>query len=83
MNPGEGVVAIVFLIVAGIVFSKWINAISHRKNNRDSRLAQSEEADELRDQILTLEDRIQVLERIITESSSRDDLRRQFRDLER
>jgi hypothetical protein len=31
----------------------------------------------------TLEDRIQVLERIITDSSSRDDLRRQFRDLER
>lgn len=81
MNDGEIMVAIVFLIVAGIVLAKLINAVARRRER--SAGDTSGEADELRDQILTLEDRIRVLERIVTESSGREDLRRQFRELER
>lgn len=83
MNDGAMVVAVVFLISATVILIKLINAVAHRRERiPDDSL---KEADELRDQILTLEDRIQVLERIVTDSgtNSREDLRRQFRDLER
>jgi len=80
MNPFEMVVIIVFLGVVGGVINNLIKAITHRKEKSHDSLG---EADELRDLILTLEDRIQVLERIVTDTSGRDDLRRQFRDLER
>ena len=82
MNPAEMVVAIVFLGVMGGVLTSLIKAFSHKREQGADSL---KEADELRDQILALEDRIQVLERIVTDfgTNSRDDLRRQFRDLER
>ena len=80
MNPFEMVVAIVFLGVIGSVIT---TAMKTRSERREHGKASAEEADELRDLILTLEDRIQVLERIVTDSSGREDLRRQFRDLER
>lgn len=82
MNPAEMVVAIVFLGVMGGVLTSLIKAFSR---NREQGADSLKEADELRDQILALEDRIQVLERIVTDSgtNSREDLRRQFRDLER
>jgi len=82
MNGFEMVTAVVFMCVAGIVFTILMKAFSHRKDKRNDDAA-VREADELRDQILTLEDRIRVLERIVTEARPREDLRRQFRELER
>ena len=80
MNPFEMVVAIVFIGVIGSVITALIRAIGERRErNHDSGAG---EAEELRDHIVTLEERIRVLERIITDSSGREDLRRQFRDLE-
>lgn len=82
MNDSEMVVAIVFISMAGLVLLKLIGLIGrgreHRKKDDSSR-----EADELRDQIFTLEERIRVLERIVTDSTGREDLRHQFRELER
>jgi len=80
MNPFEMVVAIVFLAVVGSVINGLIKAFTTRK---EPSAGSTREADELRDHILTLEDRIRVLERIVTDTSGREDLRRQFRDLER
>ena len=79
MNPFEMVVIIVFLGVVGSIINNLIKAFSDKK---ESRVDSSKEAEELRDLILTLEDRIRVLERIVTDTSGRDELRRQFRDLE-
>ena len=80
MNPFEMVALIVFLGVIGSVIN---NLITSRKDRREASQDSSREADELRDHIIDLEDRIRVLERIITDSNGKDDLRRQFRDLER
>ena len=80
MNPFEMVVIIVFLGVVGSVINNLIKAFTSRKEKSEG---STTEADELRDQILTLEDRIRVLERIVTDTSGREDLHRQFRDLER
>lgn len=79
MNAFEMVVLIVFLAVAGSVVNNMLRAFGHRK---EAGRASAGEADELRDQMLTLEDRIRVLERIVTDTSNREDLKRQFRDLE-
>ena len=81
MNPFEMVVIIVFLMVVGGVINNIIDDRKRKKNRSGEAL---KEADELRDQILELEERIQVLERIVTDfgSGSREDLRRQFRELE-
>lgn len=80
MNPFEMVVLIVLLGVIGSVLSNWFKS---RERRHEWHGASVSEADELRDQITTLEERIRVLERIVTDTSGRDDLRRQFRDLER
>jgi chromosome condensin MukBEF MukE localization factor len=64
-----------------MVLGKLINAVARKKERSADDTFR--EADELRDQILTLEDRIRVLERIVTESNPREDLKRQFRELER
>ena len=79
MDPFEMVVVIVFLAVVGGIINNLIKAFGQKKE----RPHDSGEADELRDQILTLEDRIRVLERIVTDANDREDLRRQFRELER
>jgi type II secretory pathway component PulJ len=73
VNPFEMVVVIVFLsIVASMVASMYSSWLKHRRKGNtpadDARLAR-------------LEERIKVLERIVTDSGY--DLRRQFRDLER
>lgn len=69
MNPFEMVVIIVFL---GIIASMYSNRLKHKQQSvapgDDQRLAR-------------LEERVKVLERIVTDSGY--DLRRQFRDLER
>ena len=80
MNPFEFVIVIVIVGVIGSVLTNLIKSREHRRDNDQESLR---EADELRDHIVDLEDRIKVLERIITNPNSKDDLRRQFRDLER
>ncbi len=80
MNPFEMVVTIVFIGVIGGVITTFIKTFGERRERSNDSAG---EAEELRELILTLEDRIQVLERIITDSNGREDLRRQFRDLER
>lgn len=69
MNPFEMVVIIVFLSIVCSMFTSWLK---HRRKDKapadDERLAR-------------LEERIRVLERIVTDSGY--DVRRQFRDLER
>ncbi len=70
MNPFEMVVIIVFLSVLASMYSSWLKH-KHKSGNGpadDKRLA-------------SLEERVRVLERIVTDSGY--DLRRQFRDLER
>lgn len=81
MDPFEMVVAIVFLCVIGGIVKSYFNSRAERGPGE----AAQKEADELRDHIATLEDRIRVLERIVTDTtaSGRDELRRQFRELER
>jgi hypothetical protein len=81
MNPGEMIVSIVFLLVFGSIVCNLIKAFAPRMDKQAT--AALREADELRGQIVTLEDRIRVLERIVTDTSGREDLHRQFRDLER
>jgi type II secretory pathway component PulJ len=82
MGSGEVIVAIVFIAVIGSVISKILKAYGHHSEWKAARDGALQEADELRDLIATLEERIRVLERIVTDTSNRDDLRRQFRDLE-
>jgi len=82
MNPFEMVVAIVFLGVIGSIITAIVKSFEGRRSRKDENAA-TDEAAELRDLILMLEDRIRVLERIVTDSDGREDLRRQFRDLER
>lgn len=69
MNPFEMVVIIVFLSIVAGMFSNWLK---HRNAGRPP-------ADDER--IARLEERVRVLERIVTDSGY--ELRRQFRDLER
>ena len=69
MNPFEMVVIIVFLGIVAGMFSNWLK---HRQS-APSR------ADEER--MARLEERVRVLERIVTDSGY--ELRRKFRDLER
>ena len=69
MNPFEMVVIIVFLSVLASMYSSWLK---HKRKG-------GEPADN--DRLARLEERVRVLERIVTDSGY--DVRRQFRDLER
>jgi type II secretory pathway component PulJ len=71
MGVFEFVIIIVFLSVVGSMYSSWLKHKSRERRQSpadDARLAQ-------------LEERVRVLERIVTDSGY--ELRRQFRDLER
>ena len=82
MNPFEMVVIIVVVgCIAGVI-NNFFKVAMHRRED-DKSAGASREADELRELILKLEDRIRVLERIVTDTGGRDELRRQFRELER
>lgn len=70
MNPFEMVVIIVSLCVFASMYSNWLK---HKRKGGDTAI------DDKR--LASLEERIRVLERIVTDSGY--DLRRQFRDLER
>lgn len=72
MNPFEMVVIIVFLCVIASMYKS-------RLNNRRNQAAPADEERFVR--LEQLEERVRVLERIVTDSGY--DLRRQFRDLER
>ena len=68
MNVFEMVIVIVFLVILSEMFAKWLK---HKKKDapaEDGRIAR-------------LEERVRVLERIVTDSGY--EVRRQFRDLER
>jgi type II secretory pathway component PulJ len=65
------VVIIVFLSIAASMFSAWLK---HRRREQEQMPADDE-------RIARLEERVRVLERIVTDSGY--ELRRQFRDLER
>lgn len=71
MNMFEMVVIIVTLSLIGSMYSSWLK---HKR-----KAAESPPADQ--DRIARLEERVRVLERIVTDSGY--ELRRQFRDLER
>ena len=73
MNPFEMVVIIVFLVV----FGRYLQ--SRAESRRQESVPPDGPAAE--DRIADLEERVRVLERIVTDSGY--DLRRQFRDLER
>lgn len=79
MNPFEMAVAITFLCVIGGIFSSYFKSREHKQSTHED---SQREADDLRELIGSLEERIRVLERIVTDTSGRDELRRQFRDLE-
>lgn len=72
MNPFEMVVIIVFLCVIASMYKS-------RLNNKRKQAAPANEERFAR--LEQLEERVRVLERIVTDSGY--DLRRQFRDLER
>lgn len=68
MNVFEMVIIIVFLGIASEMFSKWLKHKKQAAPASDPRLER-------------LEERVRVLEQIVTDSGY--ELRRQFRDLER
>jgi hypothetical protein len=73
MNPLEFVIAIVFMVLAYRVVSRVLQ-------NRASRPTDTPEVNaDLVRQIVELEERVRVLERIVTDD--RSDLRRQFKEL--
>jgi len=74
MNPFEFAFAVVFLVLA----YKVISRVLHNKAMRAVDQAPEVNADLAR-QIADLEERVRVLERIVTDD--RSDLKRQFREL--
>lgn len=71
MGVFEFVVIIVFISVVGSMYSSWLK---HQRKQRERSPADEE-------RLTRLEERVRVLERIVTDSGY--ELRRQFRDLER
>lgn len=69
MNPFEMVVIIVFLAIISSMFSSWLKHRGKKGAPADDR------------RLAELEERIRVLEQIVTDPGY--DVRRQFRDLER
>ena len=74
MNPFEFVIAIVFLVLA----YKVVSHVLHAKASRPVQPPPEMNADITR-QLVDLEERVRVLERIVTDD--RSDLKRQFREL--
>lgn len=71
MSVFEMVVIIVFISVVGSMFSAWLK---HKRREQERSPADDE-------RIARLEERVRILERIVTDSGY--ELRRQFHDLER
>ena len=77
MNPFEMVVSIIFLVTLGKVASGYLR---HRGENAPS-AAETQEAARLREEVRALKDRVQVLERVITDNESGLRLDREIQQL--
>lgn len=75
MGPFEMVVAIILIITIGKIIQ------TKQKRTKTHRLLNSAETQQMQDEIAALRKRIQVLERIATDSSSANDLNRQIEEL--
>jgi hypothetical protein len=86
-DPFTMVVAIILIITIGKVLSaryKAQNGIIEdvdMMGNKSQRQIESGDASKMQDEIRTLKDRIQVLERIATDNSSANDVSRQIEAL--
>ena len=67
---------VIILVIAVLAFRLWETKIKHKKPVTE----EPEEEGKLQSQLSDLENRIEVLERIVTDSQY--DLNRQFKDLE-
>lgn len=76
MRPFEFVVAIVAIV---FTYRALAMIFGHRRHRNDNAEAQGRQ-EETESRIAGLEDRVRVLERIVTDTKA--DLKRQFRDLE-
>ena len=87
MGPFEMVVAIIFIVTAGRIIQTKQKAKHGIVEDRDfmgtktHRRLKSAETKQMQDDIRALKERIQVLERIATDSSSANDLNRQIEEL--
>jgi hypothetical protein len=78
------VVAIVLIVTIGRIFRSKHNArhgIIEDNAGNQQRHMQDSETGRMRDEIATLKERIQVLERIATDNNSANDLNRQIEEL--
>jgi hypothetical protein len=75
MNPFEFVITILILTFLFKLLNSWIGAKSARRSSEES----GAEAAELQRRLNEVEERVRVLERIVTDE--RYDLKQQFRDL--
>jgi hypothetical protein len=75
MNPFEFVIAIVFIVIAGRIIQSRMSA------QRDRHPADDGEQARTRDEIRLLKERIQVLERVVTETHASHDLDREIERL--
>jgi len=78
MNPLEMVVAIVLIVVIGRVIQARYR---HHGDSRPSDPAEALENRQLRQEVQALRERVQVLERVITDTHSSSDLDREIERL--
>jgi hypothetical protein len=76
MRSFEFVIALVAIVLTFRVFTLLVG----RRRHSTERLEERDRYDETEARIAGLEDRVRVLERIVTDTKA--DLKRQFRDLE-
>jgi hypothetical protein len=87
MGPFEMVVAIIAIVTIGKIISakqKAKHGIIEDEDmlgNKTQRLIGNTDTQAMQDEIKTLKDRIQVLERIATDNNSASDLNRQIEEL--
>lgn len=72
MNPFEMVIGIVLIVTIGSIIRAKLGVSRHRGESAGSRFAQADhaEAERLRDEVKQLKERVAVLERLATDSSS-------------
>jgi hypothetical protein len=83
-EPFSMVVAIVLIVTIGRIIRsrhKAQNGIIEDNAGNQQRIMQDPETARMREEIATLKDRIQVLERIATDNNSANDLNRQIEEL--
>jgi L-asparaginase II len=83
-EPFSMVVAIVLIVTIGRIIRskhKAQHGIIEDNGGNQQRILQTPETDQMRDEIKSLKERIQVLERIATDNNSANDLNRQIEEL--